>query len=182
MDAGKDKTMIDIHERAMNRIGDVLIEFQDETIRRMSDALEHAEEIARNALIPCTTCGGSGFSRPGSGYDAVCDDCTGGYVGYATGEMVNDLSAQLATAQAEMRHACDLAGIVEGNANTLTDWIVGAQSEIAGLAASIEAMRNNVAEIERNRFERTAPLDWRESEQETPYGQMLDCLGDEVEP
>ncbi len=27
--------------------------------------------------IPCATCGGSGFSGWGCGYDAVCDDCAG---------------------------------------------------------------------------------------------------------
>ena len=40
----------------------------------------------------------------------------------------------------------------------------------------------NLTEWTRIRFERTAPVDWRESEQETPFGQMLDGMGDEVEP
>jgi adenylate kinase len=30
--------------------------------------------------VECEKCGGSGFNREGTGYDAVCD-CTGGYVG-----------------------------------------------------------------------------------------------------
>ena len=27
--------------------------------------------------IDCPTCNGSGFSKPGTGYDAVCDTCGG---------------------------------------------------------------------------------------------------------
>lgn len=43
MNAGQDNTMIAIHESALSKIGDVLITLQDETIKRMSDALEAAE-------------------------------------------------------------------------------------------------------------------------------------------
>lgn len=38
--------MIDIHERALNAIGETLITLQDETVKRMSDALEAAERTA----------------------------------------------------------------------------------------------------------------------------------------
>lgn len=48
MNAGQDDTMIAIHETALNKIGDVLITLQDETIKRMSDALEAAEARAES--------------------------------------------------------------------------------------------------------------------------------------
>ena len=28
-------------------------------------------------IIDCPECGGSGFSKPGTGYDSVCDNCGG---------------------------------------------------------------------------------------------------------
>ncbi len=58
------------------------------TYERLQQTVEVLNRIVEAAQIPCPTCDGGGFSRPGSGYDAVCDDCTGGYVGYATGDEV----------------------------------------------------------------------------------------------
>jgi len=63
--------------------------------------LAHVEGVRNDAMIPCATCGGSGFSKPGSGYDAVCDDCSGGYVGYATGEMINQMQDKIDKLQIE---------------------------------------------------------------------------------
>lgn len=47
--------MIDIHERAINRIGDILIELQDRTLYRMSDALEAAEARADSLAAQLAT-------------------------------------------------------------------------------------------------------------------------------
>jgi ribosomal protein S27E len=30
-----------------------------------------------DTIKDCEECGGSGFSKPGTGYDAVCDSCSG---------------------------------------------------------------------------------------------------------
>src|SRR5512143_4057049 len=49
MNAGRDDKMIEIHESALSKIGDVLITLQDETIKRLSDATEAAEACAAQA-------------------------------------------------------------------------------------------------------------------------------------
>lgn len=36
--------------------------------------------------IPCEKCSGSGFDGYGTGYDSVCSNCTGGYVGIKNGK------------------------------------------------------------------------------------------------
>ena len=98
---GIDIELVKTHDRYADQISDILSNLQDDTAKRMAQLLDEANDkieelnsqvtqyksIADAALITCRTCGGSGFSRPGSGYDAVCDDCTGGYAGYSTEEI-----------------------------------------------------------------------------------------------
>ena len=51
------------------------------------------DEQLQGLQIPCEKCHGSGFS-----YDNVCD-CTGGYIGYATPEVVQQLSDSIIQAR-----------------------------------------------------------------------------------
>ena len=60
----------------------------------------HLRDIADNAMIPCDKCGGGGFAHAGMGYDDVCDDCSGGYTGYSTGQELADLRARVKALEA----------------------------------------------------------------------------------
>ncbi len=163
--------------------------------RAISAQLATAQARIAEAQIPCNTCGGSGFSKPGSGYDAVCDDCTGGYVGYATGEMVHKMQDEIDKLQIDpqriywmtlsQQHKSDAVRF-ESERNAAIDsaeyykhTFLGMQTRIDELTSERDALQRAMRDYMSEMFAHTAPpTDW---DQETPLGKMLDGIGDEVE-
>jgi hypothetical protein len=64
-----------------------------ETVVELLDHIEQQQaelkEWNDTALIVCDVCDGSGFDKPGTGYDSTCD-CAGGYTGRYTAQQMAD--------------------------------------------------------------------------------------------
>jgi hypothetical protein len=99
----------------------------DPLIRTIDQQQAELKEWHDAALILCEVCGGSGFDKPGTGYDSTCD-CAGGYTGRYTPQQMGDKliqqqaeierlnkeNAELHTTNARMHHDLDDApGIQE---------------------------------------------------------------------
>lgn len=52
--------------------------------------IEELKEWNNAAEVDCRKCGGSGFYGYGTGYDAVCDNCTGGIENKVTPQWLSD--------------------------------------------------------------------------------------------
>ena len=87
----------------------------------------------------------------------------------------DELAAQLAAVTAELDAACNAAGIKRGEPHD--EWIIAIRHDHADMVHKRDQLRS--------RFERTAPVDWRDYEAQEPrpeIGAPLPGEFDEVEP
>jgi len=148
------------------------------------DLEQERDRLLELLKITCQKCNGSGFSKPGSGYDAVCD-CTAGYIGTSGDRIVLDIEVyrrqeECISELTKFAHSRGWNGVENSKIlHVFTrNLIEGLEEERDQLAAALDSLRDIALQVY---------TDWQQPEGYEPlnaegrkllYTELLNRCGD----